>query len=277
MNSASDGFLAIKERLTYQLDETCPYHGVNLTAFKNNEASPFCEKCAEEAKAAREEELIRIIAEESKKARTYSWLKDKSVLMDRTLLDASFDSYESRNEEQKKNKDKAVGLAQAYLDGKVFNVFLQGTPGAGKSHLAMAMLRHVNEHARPFKRCLFVAVDEVVRRIKDSFDDRERGGVSEYQAIRLMSDADLLVLDDLGAEVGGMSDRARASDFIIRTLYSVLNNRMDKPTIFTTNLSGGQLERVYDHKLFSRMLKGVTAKSSIVFKESQDIRRELDW
>lgn len=277
MKSASNSFLAIRERLTYQLDEVCPYHGVYLTAFKNNEAAPFCEKCAAEAKAAEEEELIRIIAEESKKARTYSWLKDKSILMDRTLLDASFDSYEPRNEEQKKNKDKAMYLAQDYLDGKTFNTFLQGTPGTGKSHLAMSMLKQVNEHANPFQRCLFVAVDEVVRRIKDSFDNRERGGVSEYQAIRLMSDADLLVLDDLGAEVGGMSDRARASDFIIRTLYSVLNNRMAKPTIFTTNLSGGQLERVYDHKLFSRMLKGVTAKSSIVFKESQDMRRELDW
>ena len=64
----------------------------------------------------------------------------------------------------------------------------------------------------------------------------------------LITEPDLLILDDLGSEFN--------SGFLISTLYSLLNNRLGAklPTIVTTNITDGALlEKLYTEKISSRL------------------------
>ena len=64
----------------------------------------------------------------------------------------------------------------------------------------------------------------------------------------LITEPDLLILDDLGSEFN--------SSFLISTLYSLLNNRLGAklPTIVTTNITDGALlEKLYTEKISSRL------------------------
>ncbi|GEK32467.1 hypothetical protein KZO01_27760 [Kurthia zopfii] len=47
----------------------------------------------------------------------------------------------------------------------------QGDVGVGKSHLAMSILRNLNE--KRDVECLFISVREMMSKIRDSFDNKE--------------------------------------------------------------------------------------------------------
>ena len=77
--------------------------------------------------------------------------------------------------------------------------------------------------------------------------------------------ADLLILDDLGTEFN--------SNFLITTLYSLLNNRLGAklPTIVTTNVTDGSLlEKLYTEKISSRLSSFVPCRFL-----GEDIRTKL--
>lgn len=63
-----------------------------------------------------------------------------------------------------------------------------------------------------------------------------------------MKKADVLVLDDLGAELG-IKNKV-STDFNNDILNRILEGRQNKATIFTTNFSGKQLVDTMEHALF---------------------------
>lgn len=89
--------------------------------------------------------------------------------------------------------------------------------------------------------------------------------------IEHISDVDLLVLDDLGAETGFIGTNKTATDFTQRILYSLMNRRQDKSTIITTNLTGAQLASMYDKKILSRMYRKIDG-NVITFNGTKDRR-----
>ena len=213
-----------------QLDAVCEKHEVKLVEFANRE---ICPHCAAELTEQRHEELIQRETDNYyNKDRLYI---KQSIYSDETLKVASFDSYEEVDKETTANKKRARLLAGQYLNGASFNVIYTGKVGTGKSHLAMSMLKAVNEHSEPYKKCLFVSVDELISLLRYSYVNRE--GLSENQLRNLCVDADLLVLDDLGAEVGAINTDKGASNDTVRMINAIVTGRMNKPTIFTTNLT----------------------------------------
>lgn len=251
-----------------ETDEQCATHQINLVSAFGRKA--ICMECQKEEVERQNEELINKAVMKRSKRTTYDWLASRSILVDETLKTASFDSYQTNCDETVANKDKALRIAREYYAGATNNTILNGKPGVGKSHLAMSMLKIVNEYSEPYRRCLFVSIDELMRRIKDSFNNKE-SRYTEQRMIELLVGADLLVIDDLGAETGAISSDKTASDFTTRTLYSIINGRMNKPTIITTNLSSEEIAKKYDTKLVSRMFRGTT-NSRITFKKTTDKR-----
>jgi len=257
------------------VNDTCSIHGIQLVQI--GDYDPFCPVCAREVIQETNENRKKNAVERMEKRNGYDWLHDKSIFADNTLKQATFDSYEVEKEEETKNKRLAMKLADKYINNETFNTIMTGTPGAGKSHLAMALLHKVNEESRPYKKCLFVSVDEIMRRIKNSFNNKESIYTEEF-VTQLCAEPDVLVLDDLGAETGNMGSQKQATDFTSRTLYAIVNSRLNKNTIITTNLNNKQLTNMYDRKLLSRMYKGVKANGSLVqFKETTDKRLDLDF
>lgn len=104
-------------------------------------------------------------------------------------------------------------------------VLLRGRHGVGKTHLAVAMLKEIitSKGARGY----FYETRELLKLVRDTF---ATAGESEMDVLRPVLDADLLVLDDLGAE--------KTSEWVQETLGLVVNTRYSerRPTIFTTNL-----------------------------------------
>lgn len=258
-------------KLYKEVDMFCNKHDVNL--IKPPHAKAFCPKCAV-VNAAHDEALM--INRESKKAMNSNkrWLRQRSIVTDKEMLNMTFDSFEEMDQETTINKQKALNMARNYYKGSKSNEILVGKFGTGKSHLAMAILNQVNDYKDI--KALFVSMDELLRRIKSSFNVLD-SSYTEDSMVNTLIEADLLVLDDLGAEVGSVDRNTSATDFNVRVMNGILNGRTNKPTIFTTNLSKKELETVYDGRLVSRMFRGIKQKNVIVFKETTDKRTEINF
>lgn len=230
-----------------------------------------CPTCQCEAFTAETVADVQSEIFESLRNKDYNVLYKQSILQDKTLINAGFKSYTinvAEGTEEARNKDLAFKVFKKYLNGEVFNTWFTGDTGVGKSHLGMSILRSINEMEEFNGSCVFVDIDEALRRIKDRFDTHE-GPYTERYVIDLMVNADYLVIDDLGAETGDVDTGKRATDFVSRIIRAVLNGRQDKPTIFTTNLSRESLQLIYDKKLVSRAMKNMAL---IHFEKSRDKR-----
>lgn len=252
---------------TEEVEEYCQEHAQRKVLFMGK--GPFCPVCSAE-KVKEEHKVEAIEMTERHENSPSDWLKDKSIYLDKTIRYANFDSYITDDNETKENKKKALEIVRDYYEGATYNTILQGKAGTGKSHLAMSTLKYINQYSKEPKKCLFVSIDELMRRIKASFNDKE-SIYTEANMVRMLSQVDFLVLDDLGAETGSIHSEKVATDYTTQILYAVMNARQDKPTIFTTNLSNENLVKKYDTKLVSRMFKGAEGHF-VKFEKTTDKR-----
>ena len=134
---------------------------------------------------------------------------------------ANFTAY---NESLKKAAAVAGRLAEEFpAAGR--GLFFEGQPGVGKTHLAVAMLKQVIE--RTGARGIFYDTRDLLRVIRSTYDASTR--TTELEILRPVMKADLLVLDDLGAE--------KTSEWVEETMNLIVNTRYNERrlTIFTSN------------------------------------------
>ncbi len=100
-----------------------------------------------------------------------------------------------------------------------------GPPGIGKTHIAVAVLRHVVSEKRV--RGLYYDTRSLLNTIRGTYDPVTR--TSAVDVLRPVLKSELLVLDDLGAE--------RVTDWVDETMNFIVNTRYNdrRPTIFTSN------------------------------------------
>lgn len=263
-------------RLQFDDSKVCYKHDVEKfpkgIAMNFNPASKQfeCSMCFREHMNEIEKVEATKMAIEWKLNEKYSIFKRESIVPDETILDASFDNYIcNEGSEARSNAVEMFEYANSIIRGDKFNIVLNGTPGVGKSHLSYSLLRYVNENSNRTKSCLFVDVSDMVLKIRGSFDDKT-SKYTESFFINFLSEVDVLVMDDLGSEVGNIDTDKKASDFVGRVLRNITNSRQNKVTIFTTNLSSVQLNGVYDAKTVSRVLKKI---KPVVFKDTKDMRK----
>ena len=135
-----------------------------------------------------------------------------------------------------------------------------GPPGTGKTHLAVAALRELI--GKGFEG-VFFDYQNLLDRIRSGYNDISGG--SDREAYRAVLDAEILLLDDLGAH--------RVTDWVEDTVTSIITYRCNnkKPLIATTNLRdpdvgdrfGAGLEADIQGKYFLEERIGMRARSRL--------------
>lgn len=136
------------------------------------------------------------------------------------------------------------------------NLLFMGSAGLGKTHLTLAIVSGLIE--KGFVPVYGSAENLFAKIEKEKFAGENRG------AYESMTTCDLLVIDDLGAEM--------ATAFTKSALYNLVNTRLlsGRPTIINTNLSMKEIETRYTARISSRLIGSFDAYKFI----GNDIRQQ---
>lgn len=209
---------------------------------------PFVERCdCEQAKKkwdAYDAEQARLKAEEEQRKKNEAEQARINHLLGRSGIgkrfrQRRFDTFRTDTPERRQSykvaKKYADNFALFMQDG--IGLYIEGTNGTGKTHLAAAIaMQLMTEQHIP---CICKTAGDLLLDIKASYDSE---GVNEKQILQVYKDVSLLILDDLGKE--------QCTDWSISILYSILNDRYEKmlPTIITTNYNSDELVRALTPK-----------------------------
>lgn len=247
------------------IDKYCDEHKKQWIQFKDGRAN--CPKCFCKSGGKAFQQKINQKIQKEQESNISLHLERYSIISNQKIVTSTLDSYKTICVETTLAKQKAEQCAKWYKFGNNFNVVITGNAGVGKSHLAYSIAKSVSEK----RRCLFISVPKMVSLILDSFNNKESKYTQEY-FLKLMEEADVLVIDDLGAEVGRIDTEKVASDFISKLLFNVYESRQGKSTITTSNLRGERAKQIYDERMISRLNADVTKETIITFKSAKDMR-----
>jgi DNA replication protein DnaC len=137
-------------------------------------------------------------------------------------------------------------------------LILHGPPGHGKTRMAVALLKQSMRHCAS---ACFLEANQIQRSIINK--DYELGIQSSKPIMEVAEEADLLVLDDLGAE--------HSKDWLKAQVECLLRFRIARKlsTIVTTNLGMKDLETIYGQGL-SSVLKESLYPAKISGKDWRD-------
>lgn len=197
--------------------------------------------------------------------------------------DATLSSYEIvGSAHDKQGLSRALATAQRFCDDfldtqersgfRRSGLLFAGPPGSGKTHLAISILKELVERYNVLGVCLDYT--QFLSRLRASYESSE-DSTSAY--LRIAQEAELLVLDELGAQ--------RPTPHTLETLYLIVNGRYtaNLPTIFTTNyrLEGDAAQpsslrsRVPPH-LISRLYEMATVVTFPAFDYRREVRRHTE-
>lgn len=173
--------------------------------------------------------------------------------------------------------DKSLSIALLQVRGLVTNyplenlgILLVGTIGAGKTHLAVGALKELvsNRGAQG----LFCDYREFLRQIQNTYNPQVPA--TELELLQPVMDAEVLVLDDLGA--------TRPSEWVWDTVALVLNSRYNsgRTTIITTNYparpagAGDHRAETLGDRIGDRMRSRLIEMCRIVEMNGEDYREK---
>lgn len=144
----------------------------------------------------------------------------------------------SPREIMKNNLDDCVKYVENF-NGRGGGLFMMGATGLGKTHLSLSI---ASELLKKGYSVVYRSVPEFVRVLNS-----DQFGKTDNNTIQLVSDCDLLILDDLGAE--------HSTDYSESLVYQLLNARfsVNKPIIASTNLDGNEIKARYQDRIWSRL------------------------
>lgn len=192
-------------------------------AYDQRQAAEKAAQKEEEEQRARRERIDRLIGMSGIKKR----------FQQRTFPNFVTDT-QGRKRSYQTAKEYADNFAQHKAQGD--GLYIEGTNGTGKTHLAAAIALQLINEGIPV---ICKTANDLLLDIKKAYDDV---GTTENQILDAYRDVDLLIVDDLGKE--------QCSEWSMSILYTILNDRYEamKPTIITTNYNADELVKTLTPK-----------------------------
>ena len=179
----------------------------------------------------------------------------KQSIINDNFAQVTFENYQPTSEKL----NYAKGLCQRYaqnftLDNKQ-SLLIQGSFGTGKSHLSMSIVKEVKSKGYTV---LYMNVPQLISTIKNTYNNRN--GMTEQELAQIISDVDLMVFDDFGINM---------NEFATSKMFELVESRVGKHNIFTTNLDEKEMTRNKDmQRIFSRIMSNTT----LIKMDGQDYR-----
>ncbi|MAE21199.1 MAG: hypothetical protein CMK92_02085 [Pseudomonas sp.] len=227
--------------------DNCRIHGAFANTKMPNGRWAGCPNCAlEDAKSVSQAEVNQ--TSEASSCRRLEKLREDSLIPKR-FVNKTLNGFEAHSRDQ----SYVLSVCRAYVTkfderleqggGLVFT----GSVGTGKSHLAYAIGNALLASGRVV---MGIDVYELVDLIKERAFTKEKTG-SEREAIRaFVGGLDLLILDEVGAQLGTEWERLM--------LFKIINERYKQmlPTILISNLEADTLEEYMGKRIIDRMQEG---------------------
>src|SRR5258705_1118304 len=217
------------------LEETTP--GKN--ELRKTDKTVVCEYCcATVTKRDQEKDAVSCPCQPTDRPRKLS----AAAQIPLRYINCSFDNFKS---EQNSSQNIAFRYAsRLVLDYPAVDrgLLFMGAAGVGKTHLAVAIIKGLV--SKGFA-CLFTEFGSLLKEIQGSYNPISKS--SELRVLAPVYQADVLVLDELGATI--------PTDWVRDTMYQIINKRYNdkKLTIFTTNyLDEPRIEKTEEPESTSR-------------------------
>lgn len=262
----------------------CPKCGEPMMKWANKNADgsercpPVCiaPGCGHREMTRRNNEKNQVIVDESVKKAAELKMINNSIVTDTKVWRSSFENYKAVDKETQQAKFKAQNWMNKILNHENLHVIFTGNPGAGKTHLAAAIIFEVLEKSNYKRTVGIINFRELLEQLRVAINDDEVRKSIRGALMTEIKKMDVCVIDDLGAELGTAENPTQPTPFVIETLQSLAEARLEKATIFTSNLNSKQILTLYGERIYSRMMNGAKADdqlSAFRFKETADKRR----
>lgn len=269
--------MAIKKSL-YITPDSCPHCGDDMYAWrqKNKDGSdrcaPTCMRCGYKSVKKAEEKTVDKMTTDSRNAKVINLLRHGSLLTDKPLIDKRLSMFKIIDDETKRAKERAEQIInRILLDENIHGIFL-GNPGAGKSHLGMSICWSIIEQSNYKKTALYVSYPYLLDQLKFAMNDETAKKAITKELMDQIQDADFVVIDDLGAELGIFGNKTISTPYNNEVITRITDARTNKSTIYTSNLNAAQLDQAYGERVVSRMANN-SAGYGFTFKTTSDKRK----
>lgn len=228
-----------------RVDRICPTHGpFKALVVKVADCQPIigrCQLCVAELAAKKEAEELEAKAKDRK--RKVDALIEQSDTPQR-FMSATLEGYAADSVAQRKVLNHCRQFVEHYPEAMVSgaSLVLCGRPGTGKTHLACAMGKGIAElWLRPFG---FSTALQAIRSIKETY--RKDSDRTESDAIDRLTEIDLLILDEVGVQLGTEHEKM--------LMFEVINERYQRcrPTILISNLNRAELTEYLGERIMDR-------------------------
>lgn len=185
----------------------------------------------------------KVIDEAVKRKESIERAEKLKLLRSMSLMDKKFENLYFSSLQQTKFNERPLKIARRYVERfdlmyqKCQGMLFYGPPGTGKSYLAAAIANELMEMQKSIIMTSFVKILDKTAESESLVDS--------------LNQAELLIIDDLGAE--------RETSYALERVYNVIDSRYraNKPMLLTTNLGVDELKnsdniqyrRVYDRIL----------------------------